>query len=213
MNLTVVCFQKKLNFPGLQKMPILYCAHRIKAYSRTACNSMWPPYKFYKHFFVLNRPYPDIAGELHERQDTFRSFCNSLDLTVSCYNRLKSGTAAVEFNLIKEELLEMDQELEKAENEFNWNSEGIWEYIEKLRITLMDLDSRVKKTQFNVDVISKLMQTWKNTPMFTRKETESKVNLLDIAGMEAVKKQRYTEFTEASNKIGALMQECKELFR
>ena len=115
--------------------------------------------------------------------------------------------------MIKEELLEMDQELEKAENEFNWNSEGIWEYIEKLRITLMDLDSRVKKTQFNVDVISKLMQTWKNTPMFTRKETESKVNLLDIAGMEAVKKQRYTEFTEASNKIGALIQECKELFR
>ena len=174
---------------------------------------MWPPYKFYKHFFVFNRPYPDIAGELHERQDTFRSFCNSLDLTVSCYNRLKSGTAAVEFNLIKEELLEMDQELEKAENEFNWNSEGVWEYIEKLRITLMDLDSRVKKTQFNVDVISKLMQTWKNTPMFTRKETESKVNLLDIAGMGAVKKQRYAEFTEASNKIGALMQECKELFR
>ena len=71
--------------------------------------------------------------------------------------------------MIKEELLEMDQELEKAENEFNWNSEGVWEYIEKLRITLMDLDSRVKKTQFNVDVISKLMQTWKNTPMFTRK--------------------------------------------
>ena len=171
-----------------------------------------PSYNF-KHTFFLNRPYPDIAGELHEREDTFRSFCNSLDLTVSCYNRLKSGTAAVEFNLIKEELLEIDQELEKAENEFNWNSEGIWEYIEKLRITLMDLDSRVKKTQFNVDVISKLMQTWKNNPMFTRKETESKVNLLDIAGMEAVKKQRYTEFTEASNKIGALMQECKELFR
>ena len=46
---------------------------------------------FINTFFVFNRPYPDIAGELHERQDTFRSFCNSLDLTVSCYNRLKSG--------------------------------------------------------------------------------------------------------------------------
>ena len=27
---------KKLNFPRLQKMPILYRAHRIRAYSRTA---------------------------------------------------------------------------------------------------------------------------------------------------------------------------------
>ena len=114
------------------------------------------------------RPYPDIAGELHERQDTFRSFTNSLDLTVTCYNRLKSGTKSVEFNLIKDELLDIDKELEKAEHEFNWNSEGIWEYIEKLRVTLMDLDSRVKKTQYHIEVIKKLMQTWKDTPLFTR---------------------------------------------
>ena len=119
-------------------------------------------------FFFSFRPYPDIAGELHERQDTFRSFTNSLDLTVTCYNRLKSGTKSVEFNLIKDELLDIDKELEKAEHEFNWNSEGIWEYIEKLRVTLMDLDSRVKKTQYHIEVIKKLMQTWKDTPLFTR---------------------------------------------
>ena len=119
-------------------------------------------------FSFSRRPYPDIAGELHERQDTFRSFTNSLDLTVTCYNRLKSGTKSVEFNLIKDELLDIDKELEKAEHEFNWNSEGIWEYIEKLRVTLMDLDSRVKKTQYHIEVIKKLMQTWKDTPLFTR---------------------------------------------
>ena len=151
---------------------------------------------------------------MHERQDTFRSFTNSLDLTVTCYNRLKSGTKLVEFNLIKDELLEIDQELKKAEDEFNWNSEGIWEYIENLRISLMDLDSRVKKTQYNIEVITKLMQTWKDIPMFVRKETEGKkVDLLDIEGMEKSKEKRYSEVTKASEKIMALMQECKELFR
>ena len=70
--------------------------------------------------------------------------------------------------MIKDELLDIDKELEKAEHEFNWNSEGIWEYIEKLRVTLMDLDSRVKKTQYHIEVIKKLMQTWKDTPLFTR---------------------------------------------
>ena len=116
--------------------------------------------------------------------------------------------------MIKDELLEIDQELKKAEDEFNWNSEGIWEYIENLRISLMDLDSRVKKTQYNIEVITKLMQTWKDIPMFVRKETEGKkVDLLDIEGMEKSKEKRYSEVTKASEKIMALMQECKELFR
>ena len=120
----------------------------------------------------------------------------------------------MEFNLIKDELLDIDKELKKAEHEFNWNSEGIWEYIEQLRSTLMDLDSRVKKTQYNINVITKLMQTWKDKPLFVRKETEEKkVDLLDTAGMESVKNIRYAEFEQASTKIGALMQECKELFR
>ena len=116
--------------------------------------------------------------------------------------------------MIKDELLDIDKVLEQAEHEFNWNSEGIWEYIEKMRISLMDLDSRVKKTQFNIDVIKKLMQGWKDIPLFTRMITaENKVSLLDIKGMGELKKKRYDEFTEASNKIGSLMKQCKELFK
>ena len=135
-------------------------------------------------------------------------------MTVTCYNRLKSGTKSVEFNLIKDELLDIDKQLKKAEQEFNWNSEGIWEYIEQLRSTLMDLDSRVKKTQHNIDVITKIMQPWQDKPLFVRKATEGKkVDLLDIAGMESVKKIRYDELEQASNKIEALMKECKDLFR
>ena len=165
-------------------------------------------------YFLQCRPYPDIAGELHERQESFRSYTVSLDLTVTCYNRLKSGTTSVEFNLIKDELLEIDKDLQKAEHEFNWNSEGIWEYIEKLRSTLMDLDSRVKKTQYNINVITKLMKTWNDKPLFVRKETEgTKVDRLDIEGMAEVKKIRYDEFKKASKQIGDLMQECKDLFR
>ena len=37
-------------------------------------------------------------------------------------------------------------------------------------------------TQYNIEVISKLMQTWKDKPLFTRTETEKKVNLLDVDG-------------------------------
>ena len=58
------------------------------------------------------------------------------------------------------------------------------------------------------------MQPWQDKPLFVRKATEGKkVDLLDIAGMESVKKIRYDELEQASNKIEALMKECKELFR
>ena len=90
----------------------------------------------------------------------------------------------MEYNLIKDELHQIDKQLEKAENELTWNSDGIWDYMEQLRKLVIDLDHRVKRTQHNVEVISKSMQTWKDKPMFTRKESESikKVELFDFEG-------------------------------
>ena len=127
----------------------------------------------------------------------FFDFCTdldiSIDLTVACYNRLKSGTKKVEYDLIKNELKEIDIQLQRAETELNWNSDGIWSYIENLRTMVTDLDDRVKKTQRNIEVIYELMQSWIDQPMFTRTETgkveknSKKDNLLDIGGMSARK--------------------------
>ena len=49
--------------------------------------------------------------------------------------------------------------------------------------------------------------------MVVDKAVEAKVDRLDIEGMAEVKKIRYDEFKKASNQIGDLMQECKDLFR
>ena len=70
------------------------------------------------------REFPKIAGELFEREATFRSFNNSLERTVQGYNRLKVHTQKVEYDLISNELKEIDDLLAKAEHGLNWNSEG-----------------------------------------------------------------------------------------
>ena len=70
------------------------------------------------------RQFPPIAGELFEREMTFRSFNNSLDRTVQGYNRLKTNTTRVEYDLIKDQLDEIDVKLNDAENLLNWNSDG-----------------------------------------------------------------------------------------
>ena len=46
------------------------------------------------------RDFPEIAEELFKREATFRSFTRSLDITVDNYNRLKTTTKKVEYNLI-----------------------------------------------------------------------------------------------------------------
>ena len=55
---------------------------------------------------------------------TFRNFNISLDRTVQGYNRLKVKTHQREYDLISNELSEVDLMLERAEHALNWNSEG-----------------------------------------------------------------------------------------
>ena len=80
------------------------------------------------------RKFPPIAGELFEREMTFRSFNNSLERTVQGYNRLRIQTAPVEYDLIKDQLLEIDEKLGNAEHFLNWNSDG--KYILNIKITV-----------------------------------------------------------------------------
>ena len=95
---------------------------------------------------------------------------------------MKTTTKKVEYNLIACELKEVDLQLERAEHALNWNSEGIWNYIESLRSEVTDLSQRVAKTQQNVEEVTKIMQQWKE-PLYTRTNTGAKENLLDLKGM------------------------------
>ena len=88
--------------------------------------------------------------------------------------------------MIASELKEVDLQLERAEHALNWNSEGIWNYIENLRSTVTDLAQRVAKTQQNVEEVTKIMQQWKDQPLYKRTDTGAKENLLDIKGMHTL---------------------------
>ena len=57
--------------------------------------------------------------------------------------------------------------------------------------------------EYNIEIITKLMKTWKDKPMYTRTDSGNgkQQNLLDVKGMVERKETRYAEVTEASNKI------------
>ena len=60
-----------------------------------------------------------------------------MDRTVQGYNRLKVKTHQREYDLISNELSEVDLMLERAEHALNWNSEGNLKFSDQNQISLM----------------------------------------------------------------------------
>jgi len=143
------------------------------------------------------------------------------------------GTKPVEYALIASELKEIDALMERAEHALNWNSDGIWNYMEKLRSLIMDLSLRVSKAQENVDSIKKTMLQWKESPLFVRNEDHKSEGLINVKGakttdtlnelininydifadMPEKKNARYEEIGESGQKIVGLIKDCQKYFQ
>ena len=68
---------------------------------------------------------PESANGLYARNDTFRQYLANLDLTVQWYNKVRQTVLEVEFPLVEGQIEGIDGQLQRAESELNWNSDGI----------------------------------------------------------------------------------------
>ena len=162
-----------------------------------------------------DRNVPRKASEVFQRFSDFRNYNNSLEQMVALYNYLKSDTQKCEFALIADDVAKLDKNLHAAEHSLTWNSGDMWEYIEGLRTTALDLNTRVKKSQENILKIDKEINQWAEIPLFKRvvtKESEPE-GLLDLDTREAKKTKRYGEIEQAVAKIKALLVENEMLFK
>ncbi|XP_015211854.2 dynein axonemal heavy chain 17 [Lepisosteus oculatus] len=155
---------------------------------------------------------PLSAGDVFAKNETFRMNVGNLDLIVSWYNKIRSTVLAVEVPLIKSELKAIDEKLEKGESTLHWNSEGVWEYIQMMRDLLSDFETRIDKTKSNVEAILLIMEEWSVSPMFERKDNK-KESLLDLDGRVNALNKKYAAIRESGEKIHALLEENKKLFR
>lgn len=81
---------------------------------------------------------------------------------------------------------------------------GVWEYIQKTRDQVIDLESRVQKAKDNVEEIKKLMSTWAKTPLFERKE-EKHDSLLNLDDRKERLEKRYTNIKGLGDKLHDLL--------
>lgn len=155
---------------------------------------------------------PESAATLYKRNAELYQYVANLNLTVNWYNKIRKTTLPVEFQLIKNELANVDKLLSKGEKELNWNSSNLWEYIQKVQSEVRGLESRLQETKDNVDRIQKIMATWNKNPLFERRE-KKKDSLLGLDDHEERVKKRNTDIQQAGEKIKEHLNENMRLFK
>ncbi len=79
-------------------------------------------------------------------------------------------------------------------------------------MTISDLYQRVVRGQENLSSISNLMATWSKSPLLERRDGKPD-NLLDLAGRGEKVSKRYTEISEAGEKIASWLEANKQFFK
>lgn len=93
---------------------------------------------------------PESATNIYSRNETFHKFLSNLDLIVAWYNKVRETLLDVEFPLVEGQLQGIDNQLQQAETNLNWNSEGLFDHC------FISLTPRVVNVNVRVSVYEHL---------------------------------------------------------
>uniref|UniRef100_A0A8C9XQ20 Dynein axonemal heavy chain 17 n=1 Tax=Sander lucioperca TaxID=283035 RepID=A0A8C9XQ20_SANLU len=154
---------------------------------------------------------PDTAVQIYTTRGQLWQYVANLELTVGRYNKVMHSMLDVEHPLVQGQLRDIDAQLQKAQESLNWNSQGVWQYIQEVRDSVCDLESRLQRTKDNVEEIQSCMSSWAS-PMFDRKEGK-KDALLSLDDRAERVDRFYSLIRSSGEKIHFLLKSNLELFR
>ncbi|XP_068082615.1 dynein beta chain, ciliary-like [Anabrus simplex] len=163
---------------------------------------------------LMNKPgIPAEALDMYRRGNTFRQINNDLSITVQWYNKVIHTTAAVEFQLIKDKVDEIDLLIEKGQTKLNWNSPvpELWSFTKVFHELVHDLETKVQKTQDNLEKMCLRMEPWHKTAMFQRKDGK-RDTFMDPSERVKPRRARYSEVRAAGDDIHHLLKANMKLF-
>uniref|UniRef100_A0A3P9AKI4 Dynein axonemal heavy chain 17 n=1 Tax=Esox lucius TaxID=8010 RepID=A0A3P9AKI4_ESOLU len=154
---------------------------------------------------------PETAVQVYSRRGQLWQHVTNLELTARRYNKVVSSVLEVEEPLVWGQLRDIDTCLKQAEEEINWDSQGIWEYIQELRDCVSDLERRFQRTKDHVEEIQDCMRAWA-TPLYDRREGK-KDTLLSLEDRADRLERCYAQIRSSGDKIHFLLKSNLELFR
>uniref|UniRef100_A0A671VQG9 Dynein axonemal heavy chain 17 n=1 Tax=Sparus aurata TaxID=8175 RepID=A0A671VQG9_SPAAU len=178
------------------------------------------PFSRFRHLFYPEVKYlearqteaiPETAVQIYTTRGQLWQYVTNLELTVGRYNKVMQSVLDVEQPLVQGQLRDIDAQLKKAEESLNWNSQDIWQYIQEVRDSVCDLESRLQRTKDNLEEIQSCMRSW-TSPMFDRKD--GKKDALLILEDRAERLERFYSLIRSSGeKIHFLLKSNLELFK
>uniref|UniRef100_A0A8C4GZ62 Dynein heavy chain 9, axonemal n=1 Tax=Dicentrarchus labrax TaxID=13489 RepID=A0A8C4GZ62_DICLA len=154
---------------------------------------------------------PETAVQIYTTRGQLWQYVANLELTVGRYNKVMHSVLDVEQPLVQGQLGDIDAQLKKAEESLNWNSQDIWQYIQEVRDSVCDLESRLQRAKDNVQEIQSCMRSWAS-PLFDRKEGK-KDALLSLDDRAERLERFYSLIQSSGEKIHFLLKSNLELFR
>ncbi|GCB62780.1 hypothetical protein scyTo_0013113 [Scyliorhinus torazame] len=121
----------------------------------------------------------DVALNLYSKREILQMYIGSWKLIIELYNKLHTSILEVEFPLVKKELEKINELLRPATETLTWQAEDSWEYIQKIRDLIQDVNSRVRKIKCNVETIHTVVQYWNDELFFLHNKYESAKLCLD----------------------------------
>ncbi|XP_037924668.1 dynein beta chain, ciliary isoform X3 [Hermetia illucens] len=154
---------------------------------------------------------PEVGLEFALKSETYRGYTLNLEKTIDWYNQVLGSSTAVELELIKKQVEEIDALVAIGIEELNWNSEDITSYLQKLREPVASLQERMNHTQNNLNEIRHIMSSWTKIPLFERKDGKKDAVLCLEERNDRITK-RYADIENASQKIHMLLEENMKQF-
>ncbi|XP_015187538.1 PREDICTED: dynein beta chain, ciliary-like [Polistes dominula] len=149
---------------------------------------------------------PEEAIELYNRSTFFFETTCNLNLILNWYNWLQKNTSPVEYQLVKDEVEEIEKLIEFGQLNYNWNSIEVPEYVEQLLNVTRKLYIRIFKVQENINGLLKMIYSWALVPVLERKDLKED-NLLAIGEREEHFAKRYEEIELVVKELNRVLKE------
>eukprot|EP00064_Thunnus_orientalis_P003474 superscaffoldBa00000283_g3483 len=153
---------------------------------------------------VLDVEHPLVQGQLRDIDAQLQKAEESLNWNSQGHSHLWLGLSTLK----KRERCLLLNFLLPTESLFG---PGIWEYIQEVRDSVCDLESRLQRTKDNVEEIQSCMRSWA-CPMFDRKEGK-KDSLLSLEDQAERLDRFYSLIRSSGEKIHFLLKNNQELFK
>ncbi|KAG5897820.1 hypothetical protein JTB14_011820 [Gonioctena quinquepunctata] len=154
---------------------------------------------------------PEIVLNLADRNEVFQQYIANLNSSVTWYNRVKKSSKDVEFDLIKNEVAEIDKMVTVGEKQLNWESQDLWDYMSKLHSLVGSLQKNIQKCQDNLNEIKQILVPFARQPLFERKDGRKDTVLCIEERGERLEK-RYSDIRSAAETISKLLEENMDIF-